>query len=250
VVSAVASIVFDTNPPIGTNTWTNRVGAPDDDTDPPVPAGCTAGDDQVTLYVCRVYLDVLGRAADTGGRAYWVQRLRAGDPRSAMAYAFLGTPESRRVLVRRLYEQYLRRAGEASGVAYWADRLGRGATPDRIRALILGSSEYRTSQGGGTTAGFVTAVYRDVFGRAVDSGGLAYWSDVVDGGEPRGSVAGRLLRTREGRHGVVADLYERFLRRRPRPAETTLWVDWFRRGRTERTITTQVIASNEYFAAG
>ncbi len=81
--------------------------------------GSTAG-----AYVDALYLDLLGRTSDPGGRSHWVDRLRSGQlNRTAVAASFYASLESRRDRVDGLYDQILDRGPDSGGRTYWTDRL-------------------------------------------------------------------------------------------------------------------------------
>ncbi|MCU1452481.1 MAG: hypothetical protein JWN46_627 [Acidimicrobiales bacterium] len=208
-------------------------------------AGCPANPSANQRYICHLYFDALGRAAEPGGLAYWVHLLDTGTSRLQMATSYLATPEARHVLVNRLYVLFLRRQGDASGVSYWADRLLHGATPDDIRVFLAESPEFFT-KAGATNTGFVTLLFSDVFHRQVDPGGLIYWRQRLDAGASRASVIQSFLGTSEARTHIVDDIDVRFLRRHPTGAETTaLLADLAAHG--EIFVYDETAASAEYF---
>lgn len=91
-------------------------------------------------YVDRLYQVVLGRAAEEGGRAYWVDAL-ASRPRSHLVTSLLATPEARARRVAGLYSWVLGRSADTTGVAYWRDQLA--ATNDiRVAIRLALSAEY------------------------------------------------------------------------------------------------------------
>lgn len=98
-------------------------------------------------YIDALYRALLGRAADPGGRAYWVQRLTAGASRSSSAYDLFQSTEMRRRRVADLYDRLLGRAPEPKGLAYWTAELLR--QDDVALAAQLASSDeyYVRSQG-------------------------------------------------------------------------------------------------------
>ena len=211
-----------------------------------VPAGCPATPTANQRYVCHVYLDVDGRIAEAAGLAYWSSKLDSGTPRATVARQYVFTPEARSVLVNRLYVLYLGRDGDNAGVAYWADQIGRGVTPDAVRALLVASSEY-FARAGGTNAGFVGALYRDILRRSVDPAGQSYWLGLLQSGHSRNEVVTRLLHSNEGRGNVITDTFNRYLRRPPTAAEAAFWTSALNNGTSELDIDVAVIASAEYF---
>jgi hypothetical protein len=99
-------------------------------------------------YVERVYANVLDRAPDTGGRAYWVGQLGAGMSRGEVMLAFSDSAEFRattdpRVLATMLYIGMLRRTPDTSGLGYWTSAIGGGTPYRNIIAGFLGAGEYQ-----------------------------------------------------------------------------------------------------------
>lgn len=114
-------------------------------------------------YVEAVYQNILERAADAEGKAYWVARLGSGS-RKPIARSFFLTVESNAKRVDVLYAKLLDRAPDAGGRTYWAQRLVR-EDDIALAGLLTASQEYfaaaqtRSSGGSATTvAGAVVYV--------------------------------------------------------------------------------------------
>lgn len=90
-------------------------------------------------FVVSLYGNILGRAADDSGRAYWDEQLDAGASTVAVAAGFYASIESRMSRVAALYLTLLGRAPDAAGQAYWADQLLR--VDDIVLAAFLGASD-------------------------------------------------------------------------------------------------------------
>jgi len=92
-------------------------------------------------FVDNAYRAVLGRTPDTAGKAYWSQRLDAGEPVSIIADDLVASLEYRQKEVDNAYQVMLGRSADATGRAYWAQRL----TTTRVEAILAGiggSTEY------------------------------------------------------------------------------------------------------------
>ena len=82
--------------------------------------------------------------------------------------------------VQQLYVAYLGRAADKGGLDYWLGQLN--ATPakislEQIRANFVNEQpEYKTAYAGLNRVDTVTKIYNNLFGRAPDAGGLAYWT--------------------------------------------------------------------------
>ncbi|MEM9650609.1 MAG: DUF4214 domain-containing protein [Actinomycetota bacterium] len=103
-------------------------------------------------YINLVYGNVLDRAADAGGRDYWIGQLVGGLARGGLMVAFSDSPEYREVIdpkvkATMLYVGMLRRSPERDGLDYWAGVVG-GETPYRkVIAGFLGAAEYGDRMG-------------------------------------------------------------------------------------------------------
>ncbi|MFP5321862.1 MAG: DUF4214 domain-containing protein [Acidimicrobiia bacterium] len=74
-------------------------------------------------WISALYRDLLGRTADGGGVAYWVDQLAKGQPRSAVAANFYRSNESRRDRAGGIHEDVLGSPLADPGLQLWADRL-------------------------------------------------------------------------------------------------------------------------------
>lgn len=98
-------------------------------------------DDQ--SFVEGLYNDVLGRAADQNGLNSWVEALRGGMSRAAVANAFLHSEEAAQRTVTEFYSQFLGRAPDAAGLEFWSAELEAGAvSEDDVAQAILASAEF------------------------------------------------------------------------------------------------------------
>ena len=93
-----------------------------------------------------------------------------------------------------LYIALFNRAPDAAGLEFWATALSNGASFATISQSFLANSEakviYPTAQ---TSEQFVTAFYQTVFGRTVDTAGLAFWTSVLSGAGGSSSDAAKAL---------------------------------------------------------
>lgn len=89
----------------------------------------------------------------------------------------------------RLYQAIFGRKPDTAGLTYWVGTYETAAaTSGYSKATLAGvcvgwfsSSEYTTAYPATmTTTQYVSAVYNNVFARAPDSAGLAYWVDRLD----------------------------------------------------------------------
>jgi hypothetical protein len=99
-------------------------------------------------YVELLYNNVLGRAPDPGGRAFWISRLAAGMTRGQVMLGFSESAEymaaSRsKVLATMAYAGMLRRAPEPGGFEFWTRFIDSGNAEAALVAAFFSSAEYR-----------------------------------------------------------------------------------------------------------
>lgn len=223
---------------VATGTVTVQIG-------PATLPGCTAQDGQVARYVCRVYLDLLGRGADPSGKAFWIAQIESGRPRYAILNSFAGTREFRGRQVEIAYQAILGRIVDPGALEHWRERL-RTTDLDVLRSSLLGSPEFLTKAGG--IDGWAPALYQQVLRRpASPEEAAAAKQQVTTGGKTRQQVAAALLVTPEADTVTTQALYEAYLRRTPPASEVGFWVGRLQSGVRETRMIVEIIASNEYF---
>lgn len=112
-------------------------------------------------------------------------------------------------VVQHIYVGYFGRPADAGGLAYFAGRLKDLGAPTTIAELntaydanaeiravidIFGTSEESEALYAGDNAAFVEAVYRNLFGRAAEAAGKAWWVERINEGRiTRASAAVRIM---------------------------------------------------------
>lgn len=80
-----------------------------------------------------------------------------------------------------LYVSYFGRSVEPAGLAYWVSRLNAGMLLAQIAQSFAAQTEAKTlypflaDPTAGSSASFLTSIYSNLFGRTIDTAGLAYW---------------------------------------------------------------------------
>ncbi len=131
--------------------------------------------ERLGLEVDNTYLAVLGRAADAGGKAYYVDLFTKGVTVQALEVDLASSKEFRDAYpnngdaVEALYRGILNRAADPGGKAYYTGLLASGKA-------TLGSVAYDLAYSDEALRLVVTRLYAEVLERSPDSGGLAYWT--------------------------------------------------------------------------
>ena len=175
-------------------------------------------------FVHRVTRDLMFRFATPGVIGSTSLALTDGSTtRQEVVAGLMDTDEYRGLDVDRIFTKYLDRKVDPSGLAYWSNSIQNGKALWRFRAQLFGSNEYFT-KAGGTNAQYLDKVYFDVLGRKPDPSGRAYWTNKLNAGADRGSVALQFINANEFRRFLIDDQFLRFLDRKPTPAEQATWL--------------------------
>jgi hypothetical protein len=154
-------------------------------------------------FVDLIYANVLGRAPEVSGFAYWVGQL--ADGAANRGQVMVGFSESNEYVARtgtvapqtplcgsravsdsvyRLYRAYFLREPEAEGERYWTARYNRCESRlTAISNLFANSDEFMARYGSLPNRAFVELVYQNVLGRPGEASGIDYWNDRVTTGD-------------------------------------------------------------------
>jgi VCBS repeat-containing protein len=199
-------------------------------------------------YVDAVYGDFLSRTADAGGMSYWGSRLDSGrETRTSFVLKMSRSHEYGVKVVTRAFQDVLGRNPDPSGREYWANRVQKGMPVAQLVLNLIASNEF-LSHTGGTTAGFVDAIFQAILGRAPSSAERSARVSAIAAGTKRLQVATDLYNTAESRRRRVRVQFLDLLGRQPTTTELNDWVTKLAT-RSDIDLAIALGASNEYYAA-
>lgn len=143
--------------------------------------------------VTALYEDILFRAPDSGGLAYWSGILDSGllDLQELISiFTNSAEVESNVDPIVRLYLGLLGRAPDAPGLTGWVGAIESGTSFQQIVSDFLSTQEFANDYNGGVigpipqsnATAFVTSLYLHILGRLPDAAGLTSWVNVLDNG--------------------------------------------------------------------
>jgi RHS repeat-associated protein len=179
--------------------------------------------------VSGLYGDLLQRSPDPVGLNAWTALLDQGSTAAQVVLGIEESPEYQTKLITQLYGAFLHRPPDPGGLASFVSFLQHGGTAERAKAIMLGSSEYAESRGGGTSSGFLSALYQDVLGRLPDPAGEAGWSQMLQWWSHR-TVAELVVDSPEAQQHLVQGFYQQILHRIADPAGLTAYVTALQHG--------------------
>jgi hypothetical protein len=144
-------------------------------------------------FVTLLYKNVLHRAPDAPGAAYWEKALQDGVSREQVLIEFSESVENRSQVIvgangneaqaYRLYQAAFDRTPDQSGLIYWINHMDKGLSLTDVAANFIASNEFQTLYGANqSTTEFVTRLYSNVLNRAPDAAGQAHWETALNGG--------------------------------------------------------------------
>lgn len=161
------------------------------------------GETGAAQFVALLYNNVLNRAADAAGLAYWTGLLNREE--RSRSEVVVGFSESREFInateisatyvsrsglqggfaddVFRLYVTTLGRNPDLNGFLDWSDRLAGGLSFGTAVTGFVQSAEFQGRYGGLSDQEFVTLLYSNVLGRAPDAAGLSDWLNRLSTGQ-------------------------------------------------------------------
>ena len=198
-------------------------------------------------FICALYQDVLGRAADPSGLSTYEAQLSTGTSRSTVAEELLTSTEYRQDLIASYYQQYLGRPADAGGIATFLTLFSQGASPENVQAAIIGSAEF-ANRSGGSDSGFVSALYQDVLNRPVDAAGLTTFTGQLATGTTHSAVAEELLTSVEYRSDLIASYYQAYLGRPADGGGISTFLGQFAQGAGDDAVQAALLGSAEFYA--
>jgi hypothetical protein len=212
-----------------------------------LPDGTRGTPDQ--RFISEVYRDLLHRAVDPGALAQGAAQLSAGVSRAQLVRGIMNSPthEFQAVEVQDAYRRFLHRDADEGALAQAVNFLEAGGTVEQLNAFLVGSPEYFASRGGGTTEGFLTAVFNDLFGRGPRPDERASVSAALAGGMTPQQAATSLLNTDEYRGDLVKGLYTRLLDRAADAAGFNAAVEQLRMGVRDELVVLGLLTGSDEF---
>jgi hypothetical protein len=198
-------------------------------------------------WLSQAYQDILGRAVDPSGLAFWTGVLNNGATRGQVAYLLQQSTEYRADQIQASFQTLLHRAADAPSLNYFLGLMAQGTKIEQIDAIIAGSNEYLQVRGGGTNLGFLAAVYHDFLNRDITAAETQTWTQAQQSGQNRIQVVQAILNTAEYRTDVVQDMYQKFLHRNADTASLNAFVSFLVQGGDDTVVSSVLIGSQEYF---
>jgi len=232
--------------------------------------------------VTKYYVDILARAPDQPGLAFWVSEINrivslgidVKEGYIALGKLFFNSTE---YLARNrddiqyvtdLYQTFLGRAPDPSGLAFWVGYLTQGSSRNEVMNAFAFSSEFNAYMVGifGSSVtrpenNLVNDFYRGILSRLPDTTGFNSWLALIRTAQCAGAQAVTnlssqialqfvqsaeyALRNRND-NGYVEDMYDAMLRRSASPTEVAYWVGILTGGATREQVLQYFTGSVEF----
>jgi hypothetical protein len=199
-------------------------------------------------FVDQVFRDLLGRGADAGARAFFGGALDQGLlSRLQVGLIIENSTEFRLLQIDGLFRTLLHRPADPMGRQAFLNFFATGATTEQAEAVILASPEYFQTRGGSSTTGYATALFQDVFGRSIDSAGLASVQSFLAASGSRLNLTQALLASPEAQAREVRGLFQQLLHRDPDTGGLATFTAALHGGASDEHTAAVIASSDEYF---
>ncbi|NOQ64221.1 MAG: DUF4214 domain-containing protein [Methyloprofundus sp.] len=226
---------------------------------------------QQTVFIERLYENILGRAADSGGARFWLGYIQSASATS-MAFGFFKSIEfqslslSNTAFVHVLYSTVLGREADPEGLNHWAGLLKQGLPKDSILYGFFRSAEFGAlAQRAGMKAysisdhkefqvkDFVQRFYLNVLGRYPEQEGLDHWANHLITEEFSAAdvaygffLSGEFIDQNHDDRAFVNIAYATILNRSPDAAGVSNWLNHLGSGLSRRDMIQGFLASQEF----
>lgn len=237
-------LAWRTGQPLGVAPWPTFKGSMDRLSAVPLPGLDPA---QTRLYVNALYLDLLGRPADSVGLQTWTSAItQRRMTRYQVADALASTDEWTRHVVSQFYRDTLGREPDAAGLAGWVRAIDSGVPVSDVAAAFYASQEYYERIGRGSARLWVTDLYRKLLRREPSAAEVQHWVNTLDAGFARSAVTSLFYASPETLAVRIDILYRHLL---GRPADPGGLVSWppFLRAHGDIALAAGLATSQEYF---
>jgi hypothetical protein len=124
-----------------------------------------------------------------------------------------------------------------------------GTQSDPLPVVVFPAQPHAPSPTGlSPNALFVSGLYRDILGRQPDTGGLNYWTGLIQNGLPEATVSLHFLDSTEHLSAAVTGYYQTLLGRAPDSVGLAGWVSDMQAGATEQQVIVGLLTSSEFLS--
>ena len=174
-------------------------------------------------FVEQLYGATLHRHSDAFGLQGWTSALNQGAVRADVALGFALSPEhlgniqgaldagvfvpnAEAANVARLYYGIMGRAPDAGGLTSWTGVVQQGASLTSVSQQFFQSSEAQAKFAGVDDAHFVSGLYENALGRAVEPTGLQSWVYALQHGTSRAYLGVLISESQEAQVHLVGQI--------------------------------------------
>ncbi len=200
-----------------------------------------------------IYRDALNQSLDDAGRNLWSTKLAQGESAYNVALEILSTRAADNLVVQQGYPLYLSRPADA-GAGDWLNALQGGTRDEDFYAKLTSSAEIGLSSSASNYDGqpdlkWLSKVYQDTLGRAIDATGRDSFVVQIRSGARRGDITSAIVGSGEYRGAFVQGLAITYLGHPLDGASANGYVQMIVNGSTNEEVKAVFLQSDEYFAA-
>ena len=199
-------------------------------------------------YVNQLFSDLIGKAPTGTQLSHFSGLLDQGKSRTVVVDDVLALPDYKTEQVDQVYLTMFGTGPTAQQLKAGLQVLNSGKDVGALRVQLLSSDQFFTAVAGGTDAGYLAALGRELLHGSIDATTLSTLSKELAGGASRLTVLQDLVktdRTQIEQQGVD-NIYEKYLQRLPTTAELSAALA-LKGPKRELDLTRMLTASTEFF---
>lgn len=227
-------------------------------------------------FIIRLYQVILDREPDAEGLLHWKNQMASGKTAADLVFFFFDSQEMKNknpdnaTYLDYAYRAILGREADEGGKAYWLAELEAGCTRKYVLSGFVNSQEFTNlcksygvvkgnlnailspaDKNAGQTK-FVVRLYRNIFNREADEGGLNHWTEKLQKGVTASEVIKGFVYSTEFRNAQFSNeeyveiMYRTLLGRESDAAGKADWVNRLNNGQSKDDILRGFVYSPEF----
>lgn len=133
-------------------------------------------------FLTHVYENLWGRDPDASGLAYWAEQMEDGLSSGEVMSQMLTSPDFEQSYMDLgiAYRVLLDKNPDKDGLHFWSNALKQGLPLNSFIDFVFNETGFLENYPYLTNQGFVEILYQKALGREADTGGLVYWTGMLD----------------------------------------------------------------------
>ncbi|WP_281991690.1 DUF4214 domain-containing protein [Aquimarina aggregata] len=196
-------------------------------------------------YIYSLYQTMHQRSANTDDLDYWGTIFKESRDKEKLLQRIL-PEESYKLFVQEQYRKLLDKEGDQSGIEYWTQRMRNGTSREQVIVDFCSGEDFwnRSNQ---NNTDFIKRLYKKLLNKNPDNDGLQYWSNRLNNGEPRYSIANLIISSDDFLRRFINEQYKIIFERSGENSGVDYWKNEMKNGLNQQGLIITFLISEEYW---